>query len=27
MIMRRLGVSKAFTNDRHFRVAGFEAMF
>ena len=27
MIMRRLGVSKAFTNDQHFRAAGFEALF
>jgi hypothetical protein len=26
-IMRRLGVSKAFTNDRHFQAAGFEALF
>jgi predicted nucleic acid-binding protein len=26
-IMRRLGLSKAFTNDRHFRVAGFETLF
>jgi uncharacterized protein len=26
-IMRRLGVSKAFANDRHFRTAGFEALF
>jgi predicted nucleic acid-binding protein len=26
-IMRRLGVAKAFTNDRHFRVAGFEPLF
>jgi len=26
-IMRRLGISKAFTNDRHFRAAGFEALF
>lgn len=26
-IMRRLGISKAFTNDRHFRSAGFETLF
>lgn len=26
-VMRRLGISKAFTNDRHFRAAGFETMF
>jgi len=26
-IMRRLGISKAFTNDRHFRAAGFETLF
>jgi hypothetical protein len=26
-VMRRLGVSKAFTNDRHFRGAGFETLF
>ena len=26
-MMRRLGISKAFTNDRHFRAAGFEALF
>lgn len=26
-VMRRLGVSKAFTNDRHFLAAGFEALF
>ncbi|HZM02274.1 MAG TPA: PIN domain-containing protein [Candidatus Saccharimonadales bacterium] len=26
-IMRRLGISKAFTNDAHFRAAGFEALF
>ncbi len=26
-VMRRLGVAKAFTNDRHFRAAGFETMF
>jgi uncharacterized protein len=26
-IMRRLGLSKAFTNDGHFRAAGFEILF
>lgn len=26
-IMRRLGISKAFTNDGHFRTAGFETLF
>ena len=26
-VMRRLGIIKAFTNDRHFRAAGFEPMF
>jgi uncharacterized protein len=26
-IMRRLGLSKAFTNDAHFRAAGFEKLF
>jgi uncharacterized protein len=26
-VMRRLGIAKAFTNDRHFRAAGFETMF
>lgn len=26
-VMQRLGISKAFTNDRHFRAAGFETMF
>lgn len=26
-IVRRLGISKAFTNDRHFRAAGFETLF
>lgn len=26
-IMRRLGISKAFTNDGHFRAAGFETLF
>ena len=27
VVMRRLGVVKAFTNDRHFRAAGFETLF
>ena len=26
-IMRRVGISKAFTNDGHFRAAGFEILF
>jgi predicted nucleic acid-binding protein len=26
-VMRRLGISKAFTNDRHIKAAGFEPMF
>ncbi|HTR41889.1 MAG TPA: PIN domain-containing protein [Pseudomonadales bacterium] len=26
-IMRRLGISKAFTNDSHFRAAGFVTLF
>jgi predicted nucleic acid-binding protein len=26
-VMRPLGVAMAFTNDRHFRAAGFETMF
>jgi hypothetical protein len=26
-VMRRLGISKAFTNDQHFRSAGFEILF
>jgi predicted nucleic acid-binding protein len=26
-IMRRLGISHAFTNDAHFRAEGFEALF
>ena len=26
-VMRRLGIAKAFTNDRHFRAAGFEVLF
>ena len=27
VVMRRLGLSRAFTNDRHFRAAGFETLF
>jgi predicted nucleic acid-binding protein len=27
MIMRRMGVRRAFTNDKHFRAAGFETLF
>jgi predicted nucleic acid-binding protein len=27
VVMRRLGVLKAFTNDQHFRAAGFETGF
>jgi uncharacterized protein len=26
-VMRRIGSTKAFTNDRHFRAAGFETLF
>ncbi|HXG11747.1 MAG TPA: PIN domain-containing protein [Gemmataceae bacterium] len=26
-VMRRLGLTQAFTNDRHFRTAGFEPLF
>ena len=26
-VMRRLRISKVFTNDRHFKAAGFEPMF
>lgn len=26
-VMRRLGISQAFTNDRHFQTAGFETLF
>jgi uncharacterized protein len=26
-VMRRLGVSEAFTNDRHFKAAGFVTLF
>lgn len=27
LVMRRLGISQAFTNDRHFASAGFEVLF
>jgi selT/selW/selH-like putative selenoprotein len=27
IVMRRLGITKAFTNDRHFRAAGSELLF
>jgi predicted nucleic acid-binding protein len=27
VVMRRLGISQAFTNDWHFRAAGFETLF
>lgn len=27
VIMRRLNIKKAFTNDNHFRAAGFETLF
>ena len=27
VIMRRLGLTQAFTNDAHFRAAGFETLF
>ena len=27
VIMRRLGITPAFTNDRHFQMAGFETLF
>jgi predicted nucleic acid-binding protein len=27
VVMRRLGISVAFTNDQHFRAAGFETSF
>jgi predicted nucleic acid-binding protein len=27
LVMRRLGLSRAFTNDEHFRAAGFETLF
>lgn len=26
-VMRRLGITEAFTNDQHFRAAGFKALF
>jgi len=26
-VMRRLGITQAFTNDRHFRAAGFDILF
>ena len=26
-VMRRSGIARAFTNDRHFRAAGFEILF
>jgi uncharacterized protein len=27
VVMRRLGVTEAFTNDRHFQAAGFTTLF
>jgi uncharacterized protein len=27
VVMRRLGIDRAFTNDRHFSAAGFETLF
>jgi predicted nucleic acid-binding protein len=27
VVMRRLGLTEAFTNDRHFRAAGFQTLF
>jgi predicted nucleic acid-binding protein len=27
LVMRRLGIAHAFTNDRHFSTAGFEVLF
>ena len=27
IVMRRLGIQRAFTNDSHFRAAGFETLF
>lgn len=27
LVMRRLGIAHAFTNDNHFRAAGFEVLF
>jgi len=26
-VMRRLGIDRAFTNDQHFRAAGFQVLF
>jgi len=26
-IMQRLGITRAFTNDRHFQTAGFQVLF
>jgi predicted nucleic acid-binding protein len=27
IVMRRVGIRQAFTNDRHFTAAGFETLF
>jgi predicted nucleic acid-binding protein len=27
LVMRRLGLAEAFTNDRHFQAAGFTVLF
>jgi predicted nucleic acid-binding protein len=27
VVMRRLGLTEAFTNDRHFQAAGFKTLF
>jgi predicted nucleic acid-binding protein len=27
VLMRRLGITDVFTNDRHFRAAGFHALY
>jgi uncharacterized protein len=27
VVLRRLGITDAFTNDRHFRAAGFKTLF
>ena len=27
VVMRRLGINQAFTNDWHFKAAGFETLF
>ena len=27
VVMRRLGITRAFSNDSHFRAAGFETLF